>query len=354
MPLLERDIESFLLEESKRFHPTLQQSQRENEDSKNIQKPTISGVCLSYGSTGELHTSPSPAKFSFTDSSSNQTPSTTTTGGGRVAGRGWDSGSATPQTGERLGLLSNSMMCEGYDDEEPIPRRSAKTQTRNEHNTPLQVAAGGSVESPLSFPSPNSQSVPGAKNSGSNDITTLPSPTSTSTTSAKNSSNDIATKHTNTKNRKVERNGNKFFPSTIQSNVAAPKLSLLSTKNLTNQATQFIINIDENEECPLINNRHPVVNRGTLALINSGAAVSNTRPNAVTMTTPNFVTYVVAPSPMATWLMSDVCTPTSSGLTGTRMINKLASFYNTVKSLYNGHIRPCKTGPYNEVASLLR
>ena len=27
---------------------------------------------------------------------------------------------------------------------------------------------------------------------------------------------------------------------------------------------------------------------------------------------------------------------------------------NTVKPLYNGHIGPCKTGPYNEVASLLR
>ena len=27
---------------------------------------------------------------------------------------------------------------------------------------------------------------------------------------------------------------------------------------------------------------------------------------------------------------------------------------NTVKTLYNGHIGPCKTGPYNEVASLLR
>ena len=26
----------------------------------------------------------------------------------------------------------------------------------------------------------------------------------------------------------------------------------------------------------------------------------------------------------------------------------------TVKPLYNGHIGPCKTGPYNEVASLLR
>ena len=26
----------------------------------------------------------------------------------------------------------------------------------------------------------------------------------------------------------------------------------------------------------------------------------------------------------------------------------------TVKPLYNGHTGPCKTGPYNEVASLLR
>ena len=26
----------------------------------------------------------------------------------------------------------------------------------------------------------------------------------------------------------------------------------------------------------------------------------------------------------------------------------------TLKPLYNGHIGPCKTGPYNEVASLLR
>ena len=30
------------------------------------------------------------------------------------------------------------------------------------------------------------------------------------------------------------------------------------------------------------------------------------------------------------------------------------SMYYTVKPLYNGHIGPCKTGPYNEVASLLR
>ena len=28
--------------------------------------------------------------------------------------------------------------------------------------------------------------------------------------------------------------------------------------------------------------------------------------------------------------------------------------FTTVKPLYNGHIGPCKTGPYNEVASLLR
>ena len=31
-----------------------------------------------------------------------------------------------------------------------------------------------------------------------------------------------------------------------------------------------------------------------------------------------------------------------------------SDYGSTVKSLYNGHIGPCKTGPYNEVASLLR
>ena len=32
----------------------------------------------------------------------------------------------------------------------------------------------------------------------------------------------------------------------------------------------------------------------------------------------------------------------------------LRDYHYTVKPLYNGHIGPCKTGPYNEVASLLR
>ena len=75
--------------------------------------------------------------------------------------------------------------------------------------------------------------------------------------------------------------------------------------------------VEESDQSPFIDPTHPFVAHGTLSFVNGGAAV---RQRMVAMTVPNVVTYAVSPIP--TMMISDLCTPTSSGLTATRMTHR--------------------------------
>jgi hypothetical protein len=187
----------------------------------------------------------------------------------------------TPCTGER----SLGPCTEPYDEEDPLPH-SVRSQVKH--------ADSGKVSD-----TSNNQSVGAAKNS--TDDVTSPRHTNASVVTKGDRNGFVS--------RKVS------FCNRISKSKTKPELL---RETLNKQTTQFVDN-DENEASPFINNNHPVVNRGTLALINTGAAVSN-RAGSM-MTSPNFVTYVVAQTPMM-WLMSDICTPTSSGLTATRMSHR--------------------------------
>lgn len=89
---------------------------------------------------------------------------------------------------------------------------------------------------------------------------------------------------------------------------------------------QLFTNSNEEEvevevETPFINPKHPLVSWRTLNFINGGHHVA--RKSCSKTSNPNSVTYTVAPtiSP-ASRPVSDICTPTSSGLTGPRMSHR--------------------------------
>ena len=213
----------------------------------------------------------------------NQTnPQTTVASGTR---NGQLSPCITPCTGER----SLGPCTEPYDEEDPLPH---SVRSRVEH-----------TDSGKDSDTSNNQSVGAAKNS--TDDVTFPRHTNAS----------VVTKG------KGDRNG--FASSKVSNKTFCNRISKTNTKpelireTLNKQTTQFVDD-DENEDSPFINNNHPVVNRDTLAFINTGAAVSDRAGS--TVMSPNFVTYVVARTP--SWLMSDACTPTSSGLTATRMSHR--------------------------------
>ena len=185
------------------------------------------------------------------------------------------------------------------DDEDPIPAKSRNVKTLLQV-TPLHMASStASLSLSLSPLSSTDQSESSSKNSNDNVAATGP------TTNATVQKGDFHSRSVPNPQVYLTPNNTTPTPNAEQ-----------ALRNVNNQV-MYTFNMDDSGTLPFINPAHPLVNHSTLAFVNSGAAVTE---RAGAMATPNVVTYTF--SPTSTWLVSDLCTPTSSGLTGSRMTHR--------------------------------
>ena len=220
--------------------------------------------------------------------------------------------SVTPFTGERCiqqhnneCSLNDERFVHSFDDEDPIPPSAKTTGTTLpvSHSTPL---LGVTLPQPLSV-SPLYTSI-STKDGNSDDVTFGRS--STNNCVYQGHIGDVFSVNTSTL---------PYIPS-LSSSFTPIRNKITPQERKTNHEisdSRVWFEVEESDQSPFINPTHPLVAHGTLSFVNGGAAV---RQRMVAMTTPNIVTYVASPTP--TMMISDLCTPTSSGLTATRMTHR--------------------------------